>query len=206
MENLNYFDVIVLALIVLLGLKGLLRGFIKEAFALIGIIGGVFVASRIANDTGNLIDSFIPMSNSNTVLLVGFIVSLIAIWLIAYFLGIILSKMFSLSGLGIFDRFLGFAFGAGKVFLLFSIIAYAASQIDTFKTKLDEKLNNSFMYPILVDSGATIIKLDTGEVSNTISNGIDSVVYTTKETMQDISIDIAKEKIEKLTEGETDGK
>jgi membrane protein required for colicin V production len=206
MENLNYFDIIVLALIVLLGLKGLLRGFIKEAFALIGIIGGVFVASRIAQDTGNLIDGFIPMSNSNTVLLVGFIVSLIAIWLIAYFLGIILSKMFSLSGLGIFDRFLGFAFGAGKVFLLFSIIAYAASQIDTFKTKLDEKLNNSFMYPVLVDSGATIIKLDTGKMGNTISNGIDSVVDSTKETMEDISIDIAKEKIEKLTNGESDGK
>ncbi|HFU75104.1 MAG TPA: CvpA family protein [Arcobacter sp.] len=206
MENLNYFDIIVLALIVLLGLKGLLRGFIKEAFALIGIIGGVFVASRIAQDTGNLIDGFIPMSNSNTVLLVGFIVSLIAIWLIAYFLGIILSKMFSLSGLGIFDRFLGFAFGAGKVFLLFSIIAYAASQIDTFKTKLDEKLNNSFMYPVLVDSGATIIKLDTGKMGNTISNGIDSVVDSTKETMEDISIDIVKEKIEKLTNGESDGK
>jgi membrane protein required for colicin V production len=139
------------------------------------------------------------MSNNNTVLLVGFIVSLIAIWLIAYFLGMILSKMFSLSGLGIFDRFLGFIFGAGKVFLLFSIIAYAASQIDTFKTKLDEKLSDSFMYPLLSESGSAIIKLDTGEISDTISKGVDSVVEGTKEVTKEIGIEAAKEEIQNLT-------
>ena len=35
------------------------------------------------------------------------------------------SKVFSVSGLGIFDRIFGFAFGAGKIFLLFAIISYA---------------------------------------------------------------------------------
>jgi len=44
MENLNYFDIVVLGLVVLLGLKGFLRGFIKEAFAFIGIVGGFFIA------------------------------------------------------------------------------------------------------------------------------------------------------------------
>ena len=116
MENLNYFDVIVIALIVLLGLKGLLRGFIKEVFALVGLIGGVFIASRIALDIGSIVDSFIPMSNNNTVLLVGFIVSLIGIWILAYILGTILSKMFSMSGFGFLDRILGFIFGGAKVF------------------------------------------------------------------------------------------
>lgn len=52
MDNLNIFDTVTLVIIVLIGLKGLFRGFIKEAFALIGIVGGVFVASRLARDVG----------------------------------------------------------------------------------------------------------------------------------------------------------
>lgn len=200
MENLNYFDIVVLGLVVLLGLKGLLRGFIKEAFALIGIVGGVFIASRIALDTGTMVDSIIPMSNNNTVLLVGFVVSLIAIWLIAYILGIILSKIFSLSGLGIFDRVLGFLFGAGKVFLLFSIITYAASQIETFKNKLDEKLSDSFMLPLLVESGAYIIKLDSAKLHNTISDSMDTVIDGSKDMIQDVSTDAIKNNIQEIKE------
>ena len=52
MENINIFDLIVVALITILGLKGLFRGFTKEFFALIGIVGGVFVASRLSKDAG----------------------------------------------------------------------------------------------------------------------------------------------------------
>jgi membrane protein required for colicin V production len=198
MENLNYFDVIVIALIVLLGLKGLLRGFIKEVFALVGIIGGVFIASRIAMDVGNIVDTVIPMSNNNTVLLVGFILSLIGVWIIAYVLGTIISKMFSMSGLGFVDRIFGFLFGAAKVFLLFAIIAYASSRIETFKNKLDEKLGNTLMYPILVESGAMIIKLDTGKLQHTIDQSIDTTLNKTKELAKDVSVDFAKEKINDL--------
>ena len=206
MENLNYFDIIVSALILFLGLKGLLRGFIKEAFALFGIIGGVFIASRIAYDTGNAIDAIIPMSNNNTVLLVGFFISLIAIWAVAYALGMIVSKMFSLSGLGIFDRVLGFIFGAGKVFLLFSIIAYSIVQIETFKEKLDEKLHDSFMLPILVETGNVLIKLDSQELQNKVSNTVDSVVETTQETMNDMTNEAVLEKIEEIKKDVVDGK
>ena len=35
----NYFDIITGAIILLLGLKGIVNGFFKEIFALIGIIG-----------------------------------------------------------------------------------------------------------------------------------------------------------------------
>lgn len=187
MENINLFDIVVISLISLLGLKGLLRGFIKEIFALVGLIGGVFIASRTAYNVGEIVDSVIPMENNNTLLLVGFIVSLIGVWLIAYVLGIILSKIFSLSGLGIFDRILGFVFGAAKVFLLFSIITYAASEIDVLKNKMDEKLRDSFMLPILRDAGNYIIKIDTAKISNDVTNTIDNAIESTKENLKKLS-------------------
>jgi len=198
MEDFNIFDIIVVSLITLLGLKGLFRGFIKEFFALFGIVGGVFVASRVSAQVGEIVDKIIPFDNNNTMLLVGFVVSLICFWILAYLVGIILSKVFSLSGLGIFDKALGFVFGASKVFLLFSMIAFAVSSIESINNKLKVKLADSIVFPILKDTGAYIIKLDTTELESGVSKHVNSAIEATKETLEDISTDAIKEKLEEI--------
>ncbi len=190
------FDVIVLSLVALLGLKGLFRGFIKEFFALFGIVGGVFVASRVSSQAGELIHNIIPFDNNNTMLLAGFVVSIAVFWSLAYIVGIVLSKVFSLSGLGIFDKVLGFVFGAGKVFLLFSIIAFAISGIEAINKSLNKRLGDSIVFPILKDTGSIIIKLDTTRLEKNVSAQVNSVVESTKETLEDISTEVVKEKIE----------
>lgn len=197
MENINIFDFISVTLIVLLGLKGLFKGFTKEIFGIIGIVGGVFIASRIAGDTGNFINSFIPMENNNTILLSGFVFSLILFWIISYFIGSVISKIFTMSGLGIFDRILGFVFGAGKIFLLFSIISYAVSQVKMINDNLKPKLQNSVVFPLLVSTGGYIIKLDTSGIQTKVSNELNKVVKSTKETMAEISKKEIQKQIEK---------
>lgn len=201
MDNLNYFDIIVVTLVTLLGLKGLFRGFIKEFFALIGIVGGVFVGSRIAANTGEIIANFIPIDNNNTMLLIGFVVSFIGVWLIIYLLGSVFSKIFGLSGLGVFDKILGFIFGAGKVFLFFSIIVYAVSNVNALAQKLDNATKGSVVYPLLVDTGAYIIKIDTSALQKKITTEVDKVVEGTKETIEEIGMDSIKEKVEDIKEG-----
>ena len=193
MENINIFDLVVVALITILGLKGLFRGFTKEFFALIGIIGGVFIASRLSQDTGEIVDSMIPMQDDNTILLSGFVVSLVVFWIIAYLVGIVLSKIFKMSGLGFFDRILGFVFGAGKIFLLFSIISYAVSQVKIINDNLAPKLESSIVFPILQETGSYIIKLDTSGLQEEVTKQLDDVVDATKESIEDIS----KKEIEK---------
>jgi membrane protein required for colicin V production len=186
-ENINYFDLIVFTLVTLLGLKGLLRGFIKEFFALVGLVGGVFIASRFSSYTGELIDTVIPITDNNTLILVGFIVALILFWILAYIVGALLSTVFSMSGLGIFDKFFGFVFGAGKIFLLFSIIIYAVSQIDIINDKLIDSTKGSIAYPLLKSAGEYIIKLDTAKMQSSISNGIDNAIDTSKEVISDVA-------------------
>jgi membrane protein required for colicin V production len=193
-ENINYFDLIILALVTLLGLKGLFRGFIKEAFALFGIVGGVFVASRVSSQVGEIVDNIIHFDNNNTVVLVGFIVSLAVFWVVAYILGTILSKMIGLSGLGFLDRFLGFVFGAGKVFLLFSIIVYALSNVESINKKLEEKVQDSMVYPILKQTGQYIIKLDTTNIQEKVSKNIDKAIEAGTDTLKDISAQEIKKK------------
>jgi len=187
LENINYFDVIVIALIVMLGLKGLFRGFVKEIFALIGLVAGVYIASRNAEFTGHLIsDNLLPIDGNNTLMLVGFVITLVVIWIVAYILGGLVSKIFAASGLGIFDRLLGFVFGAGKVFFILAIIVFAVSQIQIINAKLQENTKNSIMYPLLKQAGEVIIKIDPVEVQKDIEKNIDDVVKTTQETIEEI--------------------
>jgi len=190
MENINYFDVIVLALILMLGLKGLIRGFIAEAFALIGIVAGVYLASRNAQQVGEYISSnLIPMEGENVILLAGFVVTLVLVWIILYALGLIISKIFSASGLGIFDKILGFVFGAGKVFFIFAIIIFAVSQMKIIDDKLQEATKGSIMYPLLKQAGEIIIQIDPKKVQSNITQNINDVVKQTKDTINTISGD-----------------
>lgn len=196
MQDIAIFDIVVIAVTLLLGIKGLFRGFIKEVFGLIGIIGGIFVASRLATTVGEMIAPILALKNESSIQLMGFIAGLIAFWIVAYLLGLILSKIFSLSGLGMVDKLLGFVFGAFKVFLIFSIIIYAISQIQTIKEKLDASIGNTMTYPILVAGGSYIIKLDKQVSSSEVKKSVDSAIEKSKETVSEM----AKETIEKNLE------
>lgn len=194
MENINYFDLTVLTLVSLLGLKGLFKGFTKELFGLIGIVGGVFISSRLAKDTGDLVNGLIPMDNEKTILLVGFVVSLVIFWVVAYIVGNLVSKALDLSGFGIFDRIFGFLFGAGKIFLIFSIIAYAVTNVKAINKQLKPKLKDSIVFPALVSTGGYIIKLDTGSLTKDVSEKINKAVDSTKETIKEITKEELKQK------------
>ena len=198
MENISIFDIIVISLIVILGLKGLFRGLTKELFGLIGIVGGVFIASRLAKNVGEIANSIIPVDNESTILLIGFIITLILFWIIAYVLGVVLEKVFSASGLGVFDRLLGFVFGAGKIFLLFSIIAYAVSNVKMLSDNLKPKLEHSMVFPLLVETGGYIIKLDTTHFQSEVSNKLDTVVESAKSSIEEISKEELAKRAEEL--------
>jgi len=170
-----------------LGLKGLFRGLVKELFGLIGIVGGVFIASRLAKNTGDIANSIIPIDNESTRLLVGFVVTLVIFWVIAYFLGMVFEKILSASGLGIFDRLLGFVFGAGKVFLLFSIISYAVTQVKMINDTLQPKLKESMIFPLLTQTGSYIIKLDTSNMQKQVSSKFNSAVKSAQDSLGELS-------------------
>lgn len=160
MQNFTVFDIVIVSITVLLGLKGLLRGFIKEVFGLVAIVGGIFVASRMAGEIGERVAPLLALENKATITLIGFIIGLIGVWALVYLVGVILSRIFSASGLGLFDRILGFLFGSAKIFFIFSIIVYGIYQIQSFKSLMDEKVGNSSTFPFLLKTGSFIVKLD----------------------------------------------
>ena len=86
--DLNYFDVAVGSIILLLGLKGLLNGFSKEVFGMVGIVGGVYVASHVGGIIGHFLsDTFFHFETQTAVNLIGFVFALGIFWLLMVALG-----------------------------------------------------------------------------------------------------------------------
>lgn len=180
MNSITTFDIVILGITLVLGLKGLFRGLVKELFGIIAIIGAIFVASRVSTDIGNLIAPALGLSGDRTIGLVGFIVALIGFWIVIYLLGSLISKMLSASGLGFFDRILGFIFGAAKIFMIFSVIAYALYQVNSFKDAISNNTKGSIVMPYLQACGSKILKLDIASYANKIGDGVDSVIDVAK--------------------------
>lgn len=177
MENISIFDIISLSLIFILGIKGVINGFIKEVFGLVGIVGGIFIASRFAEDMGNLIDQNIyRLESSATLYLVGFIAVLLVFWILSIFIGHLLESLIKMSGLGAIDKLAGFIVGSAKIFLVFSILAVTLSNIEFIKTKANQYMEKSFMYPIFVETGAYIVKMDSNKIANDLKKQSQSLI------------------------------
>ena len=209
MQDFSIFDLIIIAITLLLGLKGLFRGFIKEVFGLLGIVGAIFVASRISKELGDLIAPILVLENEATIKLIGFIVALVVVWLVIYSAGVVVSKIFSASGLGAIDRIFGFIFGALKIFLIFAVIAYALYQVQSFKKVIDEKFANSIVMPHLLSVGSFIIKLDTTAITQNLDKAVDSVkpsevIENTKKNIEENIQETKKDIEEKIKEEVTE--
>ena len=203
--ELNYFDIIVSLIVLFLGLKGIINGFFKELFALLGIIGGIFVASRVGDRVGQYVSDLIfKFENSAAISFTGFLVTLAIFWLFMVGIGIIFKKLSSMSGLGIFDRILGFVFGAGIFFLIAAVIAYATYSVKAMKGTIDSVSKNSFIFPILVKTGSIIMKLDPVEISNDINKTIDestqAIQDKIKRTVNDSTLQIVEDVKKKIQE------
>lgn len=163
--DMSLLDIVVIALVVLLGLKGLLRGLIKEVFGLLSIVGGVFFASRFADAFGGYIHTaFFPIENAGVRSLVGFVILFALIWAAVQLVGTLLAKMMKVSGLGFVDKLGGMAIGSAKVFLVFSIIAYGFGSVTFIRDMLKSKMEGSVMYPLLYETGSYIVNIDSLEV------------------------------------------
>ncbi|MFA6137081.1 MAG: CvpA family protein [Sulfurimonas sp.] len=206
--ELNYFDLVASIIILLLGLKGVVNGFFKEVFGLIGIIGGIFVASRVGDRVGQLISDLIfKFDNNAAISFTGFLTTLALFWFLMIGVGFIFKKLSSLSGLGPIDKILGFIFGASKFFLIAAVIAYASYSIHAIKATIDSNMKSSMLFPILVETGSFIMKLDPTEISNDINTTIQNKVTESVNTAtQNIVNETKKEIKEAMPQAAKDAK
>lgn len=172
----HYFDLIVGSIILLLGLKGILNGLIKELFGLIGIVGGLFIASRLSYSVGSMVSELIfHFDNSAAISFTGFLITLLIFWSAMIALGVVFKRLSLLSGLGPIDKILGFVFGSGKFFFIGSVIAFALYNINAVRVNLEPVMKQSFLFEAMVKSGQFIMHIDTAHMDKTLDDMNDTI-------------------------------
>lgn len=183
----SWFDIISIVLILMLGIKGIINGVIKEIFGLVGIVGGIFIASRYANDFGVFIDqNLTSIHNQTSIYLVGFVSILFLAWFLCLLIGFILTKIISFSPASIINKILGFIVSCLKIFMVFSILMTALTHIDFIKTNFfDKYISNSPVYNSFLTAGELIINMNISDIEDSIevfsNNTFDNFVEEVKD-------------------------
>jgi membrane protein required for colicin V production len=193
----NYFDLVITVIILFLGLKGIINGFFKEVFGLVGIIGGIFIASRFGDDVGEYLNNAIFMFQSQSAIsFTGFLATLFVFWLIMIVIGLTFKKLTSMSGLSPLDRFFGFIFGASKFFLIASVIAHSLYNINSIKKTLDPMMEHSVLFPIMTETGAFIMKLDPVILKTDLEKGVKSAQESIKNSTDTLTNNVVNDMID----------
>jgi len=158
---MSIFDAIIIIIIMILGIKGFFNGFVRELAGLIGLIGGLYLASIYYHQVGVYINNnLINIKNSSAIDLVGFVAVFFIFWIISIFIGFLLAQILKLSSLGILDRLVGVVFSAGKFFVIFSIVLALIYQIKFLRKEFNLLFQNSKLIPIMLYVGEKVINID----------------------------------------------
>lgn len=144
---MNLLDIIIIALLVVLGLRGLLRGLIKEAAALVALVAGGWLAYRFHGVVaGPLRDIFkLPAVAAD---ITGFVLLLVLVGLAAHFGGNLLTKLVSLALLGWVNRVGGLCLGLAEAALVLGMAFYAVLAIPIPNKAADSIKNHKFANPL----------------------------------------------------------
>lgn len=117
---MTVFDYVVLVIMGLSVLLSILRGFVREALALVSWLVAFFVAKLYTLELAPLLPQSIPSQSLR--ILAAFLILFLATLLICSLLAIALSAVFKRAGLGWMDRCLGALFGLARGMVIVGIL------------------------------------------------------------------------------------
>jgi membrane protein required for colicin V production len=113
-EGFNYFDWILVAIVVISMLLAFRRGLVRAIFSLIGFVGGFQMATWCYTDVGQwLLASRIKMS-MQTARILAFVLIVLVVGVLVDQAGWLVQRLLRTVGLGLFDRVLGMVFGFAR--------------------------------------------------------------------------------------------
>ena len=152
-------DLIISALVIVLALKGLFNGALRELTGLIAIVGGVAVASRSAVPLAHWTQSHLfRLKNPAAMELLAFLLVLLLVWGTVSLLGKLAERR-ETAVPTLLSRALGFLLAGIKYFLIFAIIVSALFRTTLVREKLAAERRSSSLYPVLAKTGALLINL-----------------------------------------------
>jgi membrane protein required for colicin V production len=104
---MNWLDILIIVVLVLLGIAGLRQGMIRTVFGIAGLIGGIVLAGRYYDElAARLFPSGAIWGN-----IAAYAIILLATLLVAGVIGWLIAKLVNFAALGWLDRVMGFILG-----------------------------------------------------------------------------------------------
>ena len=125
---MTIFDYVVLAIVGLSIFFSVMRGFVREALALIGWVAAFFVAKTYTLELAPLLPKAIPTETLQY--LAGFIILFLATLLVSSLLAIALSQVFEKVGLSWLDRGLGAVSGSLRGVMIVGVMVFLSGLTD----------------------------------------------------------------------------
>ncbi len=119
---MSLLDIAILSILALGGLRGLLRGLIKEAAALTALVLGGWLAFRFHDQAALLLHTLVPPTAAR---MIAFVTLLILVGLIAHLLSNLLTQLVTLALLGWVNRIGGLLLGGLEGALVLGMVFYA---------------------------------------------------------------------------------
>jgi membrane protein required for colicin V production len=123
---MNWFDIVLIAVLILSTVVGIWRGFINMVLPLIGIIIGIILAGLYAPTVGG----WLHIDNAEHAAWAGYAIIMVSILIISIILAVILTRFVHLTLLGWLDRLLGGIFGLALGALLCAATLAACVKYD----------------------------------------------------------------------------
>jgi membrane protein required for colicin V production len=103
----NWLDIIIIVVVVLLGIAGLRQGMIRTVFGIAGLIGGIFLAGRYYDELASLL---FP-SGAIWANIAAYAIIAVATLVVAGVIGWLLAKLVNFAALGWLDKLVGSILG-----------------------------------------------------------------------------------------------
>ena len=158
---MHWLDILIITVILFFCLIGISRGLISQIFSFAAIIGG-FIAGVILYDlAGNLLIQYKLIESKSTSLLVGFMLVVIAVFVIIQILGWFTARVIGKLKLGWLNRLAG-----GVVGILIGIIIafFLLSWLNLYVIKDASAKKDSVMVPIVEEGYGIIITYIPGDL------------------------------------------
>ena len=162
METKHYVDIAVIIIVAVLGLRGLKNGLIHEIMGVLGVVLGIYFASKYCIDVAKYIELVgLSFENRHILLMLAFILILALVWIGCLGLGVIVARFVVISPeSAIINYFGGYVFSALKYFVILCVVVYGLTQVGFLKDPIKNLTEGTRSYPIMYEVAEKIMSIE----------------------------------------------
>jgi membrane protein required for colicin V production len=154
LENFSVFDITFAIALTISVISGFIKGFVRQLLGLAGIFVGTYCAYKLSLGLTAWWHGHFKV-DAEVMKIIVFIILASIFYALVIWLAILLGKLLKMAMLGWVNRLLGMLFGAIKIILIFSALAYAIHYLKLTGIEIND-INKSITYEYLITIANTI--------------------------------------------------